>query len=966
MKDILEITSEAIDKHPFSIVIINTDGCVEYVNERFCRFYNYSREAVINKHISITKSRNNNSKLMKKFLKAITFCQLWSGEVINITADGQEYLCKVNMWPIAGSKTGTPKIVIMEEPISPSVDKNLLFIKEFINVLPGLVFFKDVSGKLIGSNKAYKKAFGITEKEFFNGEIKTLANFYDAGEAGLLKNEEISYRQVKRKFVDGKIHELAYWKCKFDLEDEVSNITIGVMVDISDIKENEKQLERALNNEKEVTEAKNIFIANISHEIRTPMNAIIGMAYLALKTELTEKQKDYILKIYNSGTALLGIINDILDLSKMEHGKFDMENIDFSIEEVLTNIINKMELTALNKGIKIIYNLDPSIPLSLVGDPLRLEQVIINLVSNAVKFTVKGEVTIEIKTIDRTGDKLQLQFEVKDTGIGITKKQLEGLFKPFSQADTSTTRKYGGSGLGLSICKKLVGLMEGNIWAKSQPKVGSSFYFTARFKVSKKVDQYSIYVPKELKVLVADDNKFARKSLSDYLKGMCFKVQTAVSGIEAISKVKECDTSEPYNLVFMDWQMPKMDGIQAAKAIKEDKTLVNTPAVIIVTAFEREDIMYKADTVKVDGYLTKPFNKANMQDIILNVLALDKEKLNEQPETSKQNYEVSGIRVLLAEDNEINQQIVVELMQVHGVKVTLAQNGIEAVEKFVKDKYDIIFMDIQMPELDGIEATKIIRKKDKEIPIIAMTARTMFEEQQLYFKIGMNDHIAKPIDPHMLFTTIAKWTPKNKKTVICEKKHINSFKIHKIDGIDFKSALKRAGNNYELYVELLMEFSKREDSILSNIKSAIDQCDYLEIEKILHDLKGVSANIGAVELYDYIKEFEIQVKERVNIMQIHNLFLKLQMKYKGLSNNIRKVLKDYNENIYDFKIDEFKAMLKELKKLLVESDVTAIDIFKKIKRAGKNNELINKLEARVYEYDFDAAVDIVNKLEKKI
>ncbi|HRZ38163.1 MAG TPA: PAS domain S-box protein, partial [Candidatus Paceibacterota bacterium] len=462
----------------------------------------------------------------------------------------------------------------------------------------------------------------------------------------------------------------------------------------------------------EATQMKSMFLANMSHEIRTPMNAIIGLSHLALKTPLNAKQRDYISKVHNAGTSLLAIINDILDFSKIEAGKLDIEATDFQLDEVIGSVTTVTAQKAHDKGLEFLADVAAAIPEQLRGDPLRLGQILTNLVNNAIKFTERGEIRLKIELLERTGDKVQLKFSVCDTGIGMTKEQAAKLFQPFSQADMSTTRKHGGTGLGLTICRRLVDLMGGQIWLESEPGVGTTFLFSIWLGVGQATPSGQI-VPNQfqnLRVLVVDDNAAAREILVESLKSLAERVDAVSSGHEALAAIKERDADAPYDVVFMDWRMPGMDGLQATRLIKNDSSLRQQPAVIIVTAFGREEVREEAERLHVDGFLVKPITKSMLVDSLVNVFATSTgEATAVAAATAEESARLRGLRVLLAEDNEINQQIAVELLESVGATVKTANDGREAVETLSGGPqpplFDAVLMDLQMPEMDGYQAT---------------------------------------------------------------------------------------------------------------------------------------------------------------------------------------------------------------------------------------------------------------------
>ena len=632
-----------------------------------------------------------------------------------------------------------------------------------------------------------------------------------------------------------------------------------------------EQLEQAIHQADTANKAKGDFLANMSHEIRTPMNAILGMTHLALKTELTAKQSDYLHKAHNSATSLLGIINDILDFSKIEAGKLDMEVVDFNLDEALANVAALIGSKAQDKGLEFLFQVPPDLPRLLVGDPLRLGQVLINLSNNAVKFTESGEVVISVERIEESDTEVALKFTVRDTGIGLTEGQINKLFQSFSQADSSTTRKYGGTGLGLTISKKLTEMMRGEIWVESVPGEGSSFIFTASFDKTQRADQAIWTVAEDLRhkrVLVVDDNETSRLIFKEILASFSFDVSLANSGIEGVNAVIQANP--PFELVVMDWQMPGLDGFKAIQQIRAATGLALQPRIILATAIGREDIIREAEEAQLDGFMIKPVDPSIMLDAVLG--AFGRQSVKSAGRKTVDNYDVDSLRsiqgasILLAEDNEINQQIAREILEGAGFLVDIANNGMEAVNMVLRKQYDLVLMDVQMPEMDGHEATMRIRQEPgfENLPILAMTAGAMTEDKERAKKAGMNDHVAKPIEIRTLFEALAKWIEPGERAVpVVEAQDDHAAPTadlpHHLEGVDIALGLQRIGGNPALYRDLLLKFRNGNATVITDIRAAL--IDDLELaSRLAHTLAGVAGNLGINDLALAAKDLELGIR----------------------------------------------------------------------------------------------------------
>jgi len=732
----------------------------------------------------------------------------------------------------------------------------------------------DLSGRMMFANPAVTALLAYTNEELAQGPLHELIH-YAYPDGSELPYECCAMRLTACDGLPRKVDSEVLWRrdgSPLIVEYATTPLykaekLIGTVVVFRDISERRaaEDLVRRVHAEQtglveETTRMKTAFLANMSHEIRTPMNAIIGMAHLLSKTELTPRQRDYARKIQDSGQHLLGIVNDILDFSKVEAGKLSIEETEFALEEVLDNVANLIAEKSSAKDLELVIDVDPAVPPVLVGDPLRLGQVLINYGNNAVKFTDQGEVAIRVTVQELADEALVLNFSVQDTGIGLSKEQMAGLFESFSQGDVSTTRRFGGTGLGLAISKKLVELMGGEVGVSSEYGRGSTFWFTAR--LGRAADGVRPLLPspdlRGRKVLVVDDNRTARTVMRDLLRTMTFVVNDVASGAAAVEQVALAACNDPYEIVFLDWRMPQLGGLETAQQLHL-LSLPAPPHIVIVTADSSEAVLEQAATVGVRDVLLKPVNASLLFDTAMRLIGGERSELLPQAliprAVDERMSTIQGAQVLLVEDNELNQQVATELLTGAGLVVDLAVDGQMAVHKARTRTYDIVFMDMHLPIMDGVTATRAITSLPacRGLPIVAMTANALPSDRARCMAAGMVDFVAKPIEPEELWQALIKWVVPRQAAAQAVAAQLpgepdDDAVLTTLRGLDAAVGLRRVLGKKPLYISLLRKFVDGQRTVAGEIAAALDADDWGTAERLAHSLKGVAGSIGAGDL----------------------------------------------------------------------------------------------------------------------
>ena len=995
-EEALRKLSLAVEQSPSMVMITDCEGVIEYVNPKFTRVTGYSASDAIGQTPSILESGLMSTELYDDLWQTIRAGKEWRGEMQNKKKNGEIYWERETISPLTGDDGVVHHYVALKEDVTArkQAEEALLIFQRFAETSGQGFGIATLDGDITYVNQTLSSLLAapaklICQSNFIQYFPPTIQARMEEEILPALRTDGQWIGELPLLAASGR--QIPTLENFFVIRDEQGKARYfgNVITDITRQKKTEQALHDAKDEAEQASRFKSEFLANMSHEIRTPLNAIMGMTYLVKNTQLTVRQRDYIDKVQSSSRNLLGVINDILDFSKIEAGRLDMEDIDFQLDDVFENLANIESQGAAQKGIEIVYVFDPQVPHQLKGDPLRLGQVLINLTSNAVKFTEQGQIVISVTLEDQTPSYVRLRFEVQDSGIGIEHDQAKRLFNPFTQADGSTTRKYGGTGLGLAISKQLVTMMGGKIWVESVLGQGSSFCFTAQFGCVHEGGEAGYAIQPDLRgtrVLVVDDNAMARASLCEMLASFSFEVTTVSSGADALAelaRVNRFANEDHYDLVLMDWKMPGMDGVEASRLIYQSERLSQLPTIIMVTAYGREEAASAAAEVGIDRFLSKPVSPSTLFDAVIDSLAPLASEPRGIDKSLPEVMSLLGAKVLVAEDNRINQQVAQEILESMGVAVSLADNGVKAVQAVREQVYDLVLMDIQMPEMDGYQATKAIRNDPQlaQIPIVAMTAHAMAGDREKCLAAGMDDHLAKPIDPSLLYRTLKHWivAPERaeKKANVTPSPPITEQPSEmllpdRLPGIDLEQALVRIGGNKKLLRRLLLEFVEDHRHADVALAAALSDRDTALARRLVHTIRGVAGSLGAVDLAAVAGELEQTLTQGLVPNVLHGRFVsEFQHVVNGLLAAFATSTKDVRVASISGDVDEAQSQvwLTELASMLEGGDAESKSRFELCRRyllLHTKAQALQQLEAQIDGYDFDDALLTLNQIKSNL
>lgn len=935
------------------IAVIRADGTMSLLNEYGQKFVGYTQEEVASE--PYFWSRFLDPQIQPKLFAIIENAQ--KGEMQKqykngwISRYGEERMFEWSNALVSKEDGSLDYIFTIGIDVTESERTKQEF-KTIFDITRDGIAILDLESNFLDCNNAYLQMTGYSREELLTKSCMELTLPDDREKASEAMNTVIDqgYVESLEKRCIVKNGQIIVVQMGIALMPDRKRMLVSSK-DITALKQIENDLIKA-------NKAKSEFLANMSHEIRTPLNGIIGLNTLMLKTPLNEQQNDYIKKSLQSSKALLGVINDILDYSKIEAGKLELSPQPFSIAELLRETSELFEYAILEKSLEIHVDFDPRIPCNVVGDSLRLSQILNNLVGNAVKFTEKGDITICARLNAIEGDAVHVSFSVSDTGIGMSEAEMEMLFKSFSQTDSSNVRKYGGTGLGLAISKQLAEMMGGSVGVESVKGKGTTFHFSIVVHATEELTcVHSLIQGKqfhERSFLVVDDNPIERHIIGDILKSWDAHPILCSSGEEALALAENMTI----DYLLVDWQMPQMDGLEMIERFCARFQGVSCPKIIMISSLMKEQVTLKADgrNIYPDAILSKPVTPS----VLLEALITQEDHRAQMQNVQRHEETFSG-NILMAEDNEVNQIVGYELLHDLGLEVEIAQNGAEAVEKCRNGTYDLIFMDLQMPVMDGFEAAQTIRTFNTTIPIIALSAAVMQQDKELTEQAQMNGHIAKPIDMQELQEVLTRYLKKNMSTTVAQTQRL----ISPIEGIDME------------HLEQLVKKSERVDKLLklfaATQRNFCDEIQAVEFgspkfKSMIHSLKGASGNLSAHTVY----EMTVMIETLSDISSLHAAVDALCGEVTKVISGIDgyfsdKIEPDSSATVYP--VAQTRAALERMMdKLQSNAFIQDSELaeFVQMLNGHVHTTQIQALNDAIEYFDFTKAIDLLHQLQKEI
>ena len=795
------------------------------------------------------------------------------------------------------------------------------------NLSTYFVYGRDAEGRMTFASDSAQRVLGFTPAEL-------IARFplRDAG-AG-----DASERVYALEIADaqGDVHHLELSEVR--VEDGFD----GIARDMTAQRLFEEELRHAKEQAEAANKAKSQFLANMSHEIRTPLNAIVGMTALALKNDVTPRVHNFLDKIRGSAHMLTEIIEDILDLSRIEAGRLEIQRIDFDLDDLLADVSDVVGMKVGSKNLEILFAAAPDVPRRLRGDPVRLKQVLLNLLGNALKFTASGEIVVEIAVVESRRDLAELRFCVRDTGIGIQAEHLATLFEPFTQVDASLTRRFGGVGLGLAITRRLVSMMGGDLQVESKPGQGSSFSFTAAFDVPRGAagprrlaDEF-----RDLPVLVADDNASARIVLTDMLRSLSCDVTAVDSGEAAVAESERAaNEGHPYRLAVLDWKMPGLDGAETAARLS------GPLPVILVTAYDREDATRRAEKAGINIVLHKPVSPSTLHDAVLRVLEPRHAALPPYSPVTPTRF-ASGQRILLVEDNAINREVAREILTSARLDVVEATNGLEALRLLDRETFDLVMMDVQMPELDGIETVRALRAQERfrDLPIVAITAHAMIGDRERFLEAGMSDYVAKPLEETQFMKVLARYLRQPESA-----------------GLEVETGIRHVSGNVALYERLVQRFRDDNEDTVAKLSDLIAGNRREDALNLLHTLKGSAATLGVKRVAEVAASMETALRQGSHVTLDDLAGALAEFRVAAARIRVRK-----QETAAPVSLESAMPLVRKLADLLPQNNLGAMDCFQELKRVVGDRPSVSALEDALDRLDFQAAIPHLETLKGEL